>query len=37
MSFIRKWIQKLNSHFNYEWDRVPVPNWRCSRGGRDYW
>jgi len=31
------WFSKINTRRQYEWSRVPPPNWRCSRGYRDTW
>ena len=27
----------LNGGMDQDWRKVPPPNWRSSRGGRDYW
>lgn len=32
-----EWWYRQQTAIRYEWAHVPRPNWRCSRGGRDYW
>lgn len=29
-------VRRKKRRFDMEWRRVPPPNWRSSRGGRDY-
>lgn len=40
-SFLTRLVNRLFKPFNelrdYEWRRVPPPNWACKRGGLDYW
>lgn len=40
-SFLIRLVNRLFKPFNevrdYEWRRVPAPNWACKRGGLDYW
>jgi len=30
-------IRRWRAFRDYEWRRVESPNWRSSRGGRDFW
>lgn len=32
----RLWRRHQRMKF-LDWRQVPPPNWRCSRGGREYW
>jgi hypothetical protein len=36
-----RWIidmfRRRRAYFHREWAEVPPPNWRSSRGGRDFW
>lgn len=32
-----KFRKALGPIFNETWRKVPPPNWRSSRGGREYW
>lgn len=34
---IKQWLKRWKAWRDYEWRWVPAPNWRSSRGGRDYW
>ena len=34
---LTEWLSRWNRFMDYEWRQVPNPNWRSSRGGRDYW
>lgn len=36
-TYLRHLIRKINAIKDYDWRWVPPPNWRSSRGGRDYW
>jgi hypothetical protein len=31
------WWRRRKYEAYREWARVPPPNWRCSKGGREYW
>ena len=31
------WWYRWRHYMIREWAHVPPPNWRCSRGGRDFW
>jgi hypothetical protein len=37
MSWLRQMLKRWRELVDYEWRQVPNPNWRSSRGGRDYW
>lgn len=32
----RKWRSLMRNKLDEDWRQVPPPNWRSSRGGRDY-
>lgn len=40
-SFLKSLLNRIFRPFqelqDYEWRRVPAPNWACKRGGLDYW
>ena len=31
------WWKRRQYEAHYAWRKVPPPNYRCSRGGREYW
>ena len=37
MQKIKELIRRLKACRDYEWRHVPDPNWRCARGGKEYW
>jgi peptidoglycan/LPS O-acetylase OafA/YrhL len=32
-----RWYQRWHYFKDLDWRQVPPPNYRCSRGGREYW
>jgi len=37
IKLIQDFFRRLDSFRQYEWRHVPNPNWRSSRGGKEYW
>jgi len=35
--WLTRWLKNWQEFKNYEWRRVPKPNWRCARGHSDIW
>ena len=34
---IKRWLKGWQDFKDYQWRSVPPPNYRSSRGGREYW
>lgn len=34
---IKRALSEVRAFRDYSWRRVPPPNWRSCRGGREYW
>ena len=34
---LQRFWQQRSAEANREWASVPNPEWKASRGGRDYW
>ena len=32
-----RWYQRWQYFKDLDWRQVPPPNWRCSRGNKDFW
>jgi uncharacterized membrane protein len=32
-----RWYRRWKHQQDQDWRQVPPPNWRSSRGGREYW